>query len=112
MRPRSTLRVLFAGEYPTYGSKGFPQRRNPPLRQYLVLPSRYGVRDVTSADRPLGDHLREIVSFRGRFAEQAKRGEWVQARGTLERVLWANGRTSIRLTVGGRPGDYLRSFPR
>ena len=78
----------------------------------LFTPCRYVVGDVTSADRPLGDHLREIVSFRGRFAEQAKRGEWVQARGTLERVLWANGRTSIRLTVGGRPGDYLRSFPR
>ncbi|GAB4254508.1 MAG: DNA polymerase subunit beta [Thermoleophilia bacterium] len=49
----------------------------------------------------------EIISFRGRFAEQAKRGERVRARGRLERVIPRAGRPWWRLNVGGEPGDYL-----
>jgi hypothetical protein len=54
--------------------------------------------------------LREIVSFRGRFADQARDGERVRARGTLERVLPREGAPFSRLVVGA-PGDYLLSLP-
>ncbi len=54
--------------------------------------------------------LREIVSFRGRFAGQARDGERVRARGTLERVLPRSGAPYARLVVGA-PGDYLLSLP-
>ncbi|MEE4275363.1 MAG: nucleotidyltransferase domain-containing protein [Thermoleophilia bacterium] len=54
--------------------------------------------------------LREIVSFRGRFADQAREGERVRARGTLERVLPRSGAPFARLVVGA-PGDYLLSLP-
>ncbi|MEE4274289.1 MAG: hypothetical protein V2J16_00255, partial [Thermoleophilia bacterium] len=54
--------------------------------------------------------LREIVSFRGRFADQAREGERVRARGTLERGLPRSGAPFARLVVGA-PGDYLLSLP-
>ena len=54
--------------------------------------------------------LREIVSFRGRFADQARGGERVRARGTLERVLPREGAPFARLVVGA-PGDYVLSLP-
>ncbi|HSL95230.1 MAG TPA: hypothetical protein VLA35_04840, partial [Thermoleophilia bacterium] len=54
--------------------------------------------------------LREIVSFRGRFADQARDGERVRARGTLARALPRSGAPFARLVVGA-PGDYLLSLP-
>jgi predicted nucleotidyltransferase len=50
--------------------------------------------------------LAEIVSFRGRFADQAAAGQRVRARGSLERLLW-HDRPETACLVVGRPGDYL-----
>jgi predicted nucleotidyltransferase len=49
----------------------------------------------------------ELVSFRGRFADQARAGQRVRAVGAVERVIWRDGHATVRLVVGGRPGDYL-----
>ena len=49
--------------------------------------------------------LKEVTSFRGRFAEQALKGEVVEARGTLEEVQF-RGERYQRLLVGA-PGDYM-----
>jgi hypothetical protein len=92
----------------------------------LFTPCRYGVAGVTvaagpapaeaagpaaSSDDPaVAREVTELVSFRGRFSEQARRGEWVEARGTLERVVPRAGPATVRLTVGGRAGDYLLSL--
>lgn len=48
----------------------------------------------------------EISSFRGRFCEQAARGEWIVARGKLERVT-TQKQTHYRLLLGGSPSDYM-----
>jgi len=48
----------------------------------------------------------QIVSFRGRFCEQAFQGERVQARGKLERVVSRNEEW-YRMVVGENPRDYL-----
>jgi len=48
----------------------------------------------------------EIVSFRGRFCEQAREGERVLARGKLERVITRIGEVYHRLLLG-RPGDFM-----
>lgn len=75
----------------------------------MFTPCRYIVGDVTILQGvPTGD-VREIVSFRGRFADQAKTGDWVLARGRLERIVSGKMPRSCRLTVGGQPGDYLLS---
>jgi len=48
----------------------------------------------------------QIVSFRGRFCEQAFEGERVQARGRLERVVNRNGEW-CRMVVGESLSDHL-----
>ena len=48
-----------------------------------------------------------LMSFRGKFTEQASRGDVVEARGTLEEVV-SEGHTYHRVMLGRR-GDYL--FP-
>ena len=69
----------------------------------LFTPCRYGVAEVTCEHGP-GAAVNEIVSFRGRFADQAERGDHVHARGTVERVVWRSGAAGVRLVVGA-PGD-------
>ena len=49
--------------------------------------------------------LKEVTSFRGRFAEQALKGEVVEARGALEEVRF-RGERYQRLVVGAS-GDYM-----
>ncbi len=75
----------------------------------LFSPCSYRIDRVTALEGPVPAGLDEIVSFRGRFAEQARAGEVVEARGTVERVSWAHGAVGARLIVGGARGDYLVS---
>ncbi len=53
----------------------------------LFTPCRYGIDSVSFLSGEPVDHVRDIVSFRGRFAEQLRDGETALARGTLERVV-------------------------
>jgi len=62
---------------------------------------------VRSLEGARADGLSEVVSFRGRFADQARAGRWVRAYGAVERVVWRERPATTRLVVGGRPGDYL-----
>ena len=75
----------------------------------IFTPCRYGVEDVTFLDGSPVANLREVASFRGRFSEQARAGEWAVARGSLERVIHRSEPAYHRLVVGGRAGDYLLS---
>jgi len=70
-------------------------------------PCGYGVGDVRALQGASVGDLRRIVSFRGRFADQARTGETVMAHGVVERVLSSSATPFSRLVVGGRPGDYL-----
>jgi predicted nucleotidyltransferase len=73
----------------------------------IFTPCRYVVEDATSLDGGSVADLREIASFRGRFSDQVRAGEWAVARGGLERVVRRGGPTYRRLVVGGQAGDYL-----
>jgi predicted nucleotidyltransferase len=73
----------------------------------IFTPCRYAVEGVTFLDGPPVADLREVVSFRGRFSDQARVGEWAVARGGVERVVAQAGLAYHRLVVGGRAGDYL-----
>jgi hypothetical protein len=73
----------------------------------IFTPCRYAVEDVLFLDGPAEADLREVVSFRGRFSDQARAGEQATARGSLERVVPREGKVHHRLAVGGEAGDYL-----
>ena len=76
-------------------------------REAIFTPCRFGIEDVTFLDGPAVGDLRDIVSFRGRFSDQAVSGEWIEARGSVERVMTHAGTVHRRLVVGGQPGDYI-----
>ena len=72
----------------------------------IYTPCRYAVRVkefISGVEAP----VREIYSLRGRFAEIARSGEEVVARGVVEKVCYADGEVAYRLYLG-YPGDYLR----
>jgi predicted nucleotidyltransferase len=76
-------------------------------RDAIFTPCRYLVDEASLLDgSSLGD-LRSLVSFRGRFSDQARVGEWIEARGNLERVTPLSGAIYQRLIVGGCRGDYM-----
>jgi predicted nucleotidyltransferase len=76
-------------------------------RDAIFTPCRYTVEDAALPDGTPLPGLREIVSFRGRFSDQVRAGEWAAARGSLERVTQDERTVHHRLVVGGRAGDYL-----
>jgi predicted nucleotidyltransferase len=73
-------------------------------RESIFTPCVYCIGDARST----GKHPAptEIVSFRGRFCEQARTGQKVLARGILEKVTDEHGITH-RLVVGENPSDSL-----
>jgi len=78
-------------------------------RDSIFTPCRYLIEDVIFLMGGPGSDLREIISFRGLFSDQARAGEWVLAKGSLERVIPQSAPVYYRLTVGGQVGDYLVS---
>jgi len=71
----------------------------------IFTPCTYHVKDCVLQDAPGHHEVSELVSFRGKFTEQAREGDVIEARGTLEKVVY-RGRTAYRMMMGGR-GDYL-----
>lgn len=80
-------------------------------REAIFTPCRYGISGVRILEGPSVGDLNEIVSFRGRFCEQARAGESVRATGTLERVETATGSVHHRLLLGNAPEDSLVPKP-
>ncbi|MBN2334350.1 hypothetical protein JXL21_02240, partial [Candidatus Bathyarchaeota archaeon] len=70
----------------------------------IYTPCLYTLRGAKSA-APHGSDVVELLSFRGKFTEQAEVGDYMEARGTLEMVS-RGGATRYRVILGGR-GDYL-----
>lgn len=72
----------------------------------IFTPCKYKVENITiieGANQPT-----EIVSFRGRFCEQARKGEAVAAQGKLECVTDCRGKSMhYRLLIGNKPSDYM-----
>lgn len=97
-----------------YGSHRFEPLGTPTIQALVTddqdamfTPCRYAVSEVTFPHDPPIASLREIVSFRGRFADQAGVGERIVARGSLERVIPQGQPAYHRLVVGGQAGDYM-----
>jgi predicted nucleotidyltransferase len=74
----------------------------------LFTPCTYRIENVKVADGPKLEPIREIVSFRGRFCEQAKSGEAVTAQGKVELVTnMKSGKEHYRIILGNKPADYM-----
>jgi predicted nucleotidyltransferase len=76
----------------------------------IFTPCRYPLDGVQFLKGTPVDSLCEIVSYRGRFCEQARLGERVYAFGTVERVQTREGRVWHRLILGNRPEDHMTGW--
>jgi predicted nucleotidyltransferase len=75
--------------------------------QSIFTPCTYEVENVKPIEG-LDLDIAEITSFRGRFCEQAKKGELIVANGKVERVTDRRSmKEHFRLIIGGKPSDYL-----
>lgn len=72
----------------------------------LFTPCSYRVEDVEMIDGTPDETISSIVSFRGRFCQQALVGELVVASGKLERVM-RHGEINYRLILGNHPEDFM-----
>lgn len=73
----------------------------------IFTPCRYGVDQVRFLEGKFDSEVVEIVSFRGRFCEQAREGETVVAQGKIEECTFKNGERSFRLLLGEKPSDFM-----
>jgi predicted nucleotidyltransferase len=74
----------------------------------LFTPCTYTIEDVKVVEGAKLEPISEIASFRGRFCEQARKGEAVTAQGKVERVTnKKTGQEHYRLILGNQPADYM-----
>jgi predicted nucleotidyltransferase len=73
----------------------------------IFTPCRYLLAAVHGVEGSAVEDVAEIVSYRGRFCEQAQAEDMIQARGTLERVQAKDGRVWHRLLLGNHPDDIM-----
>jgi len=75
--------------------------------EMIFTPCHYRIDNVETLEGTRVDSVHEIVSFRGRFCEQATKGEAVVAQGKVEKVQELRGRESYRLVLGNRISDFM-----
>jgi uncharacterized protein len=73
----------------------------------IFTPCRYPLAAVQGVEGAAVKDVAEVVSYRGRFCEQAQAGDRIQARGTLERVQAKDGSVWHRLLLGNHPEDIM-----
>ena len=75
--------------------------------EMIFTPCCYKIEDVKVLDGTHVKTIEEIVSFRGRFCEQARNGETVVAQGKVERVQKLGEREHYRLLLGNKISDHM-----
>ena len=74
----------------------------------IFTPCKYNIAYVTTIEGIKTQPIKEIVSFRGRFCEQARKGEVVVAQGKVERVIdRKQNQEHCRLLLGNKPSDFM-----
>ena len=76
-------------------------------RDAIFTPCRYGLSGTQTTGKRRMPDLNEIVSFRGRFCEQARIGDRILATGTLEQVQDCRGVVRHRLLLGNSREDTM-----
>jgi len=75
--------------------------------QKIFTPCHYKIDKVEIVEGPKVELIQEIVSFRGRFCEQTRNGEFVIAQGKIERVRREGKKEFCRLLLGNKVSDYM-----
>ena len=75
----------------------------------IFTPCRYVMSEVDVLGGTTIPYIREIASLRGRFCEQARKGELVVAQGKVEKVVEVDGTEFYRLILGAMPSDFMIS---
>jgi len=75
--------------------------------EMIFTPCCYRIEDVKVIEGTRVEPIDEIVSFRGRFCEQARNGETVIAQGKVERVQKPSERERYRLLLGNNISDHM-----
>jgi len=75
--------------------------------EMIFTPCCYRIEDVKVVDGVRVEPIEEIVSFRGRFCEQARNGETVIAQGKVEQVQKPSEREHYRLLLGNKISDHM-----
>jgi len=73
----------------------------------IFTPCCYKIQNVETLEGLHAELIEEIVSFRGRFCEQARSGEVVIAQGKVERVQREGDREHFRLLLGNKISDHM-----
>ena len=73
----------------------------------IFTPCCYRIGDVKVIDGARVEPIEEIVSFRGRFCEQARNDETAIAQGKVERVQKPSEREHYRLLLGNNISDHM-----
>jgi predicted nucleotidyltransferase len=74
----------------------------------LFTPCTYKLKEVAVIEGPKLSPIKEIVSFRGRFCQQATNDESIEAQGKVELVTnKKNSSEHYRLIIGNKPSDYM-----
>jgi len=74
----------------------------------IFTPCKYVIRDVTFVEGSGLELVREVASFRGRFCDQARKGDSIVAQGKVERVMnKKEGGEYLRLLIGNERSDYM-----
>ncbi len=73
----------------------------------IFTPCCYKIENVEILEGPHVEPIEEIVSFRGRFCEQARGGEVVIAQGKIERLQREGDREHFRLLLGNKVADHM-----
>jgi len=75
--------------------------------QMIFTPCHYKINNVEIVEGPKIEPIEEIVSFRGRFCEQARKGESVTAQGKIERVQRMGEQEYYRVLLGNNVLDHM-----
>ena len=73
----------------------------------IFTPCRYKINSMEILEGTRIEAIEEIVSFRGRFCEQAKKGETVIAQGKVEKLQKEGEREHYRLLLGSKVSDHM-----
>ncbi|MCW4031212.1 MAG: hypothetical protein NWE80_02485 [Candidatus Bathyarchaeota archaeon] len=97
-----------------YGSKIYKPEGNARIKatvvddsEALFTPCSYKLANVEILEGLKVETIEEIVSFRGRYCEQARSGEVVVAEGKIERVKQEGKNDHFRLLVGSKSSDHM-----
>ncbi len=74
----------------------------------IFTPCTYCLEKAKVLEGPKHVQIEEIVSFRGRFCDQARKGDEIVAQGKVEKVTNTKGNQEhLRLLIGNKPSDFM-----